>query len=142
MFKFLKSLLGIFLVALLGYVMYTMATQNANDSIKTLHVSADNTTTISGIVLENQSRCFEKNTAQKCFLKLRVGTKTVYIVYSANDNKHNIHRSFCVNENAAATGKTVRAGQSVKVRGFYRKDGETDTVLTCPSKEYSLQVLP
>lgn len=133
MFNFLKSLIGVALVAILGYVLYNMATQSANDSIKTLHVSADNTTTISGVVLANQSNCFEQGADSKCFLKLRVGTKEVYVIYNTSDN------AFCVNEGAAGTGKTIRAGQSVKVYGFYRKDGELDTILTCPTAKYYIQ---
>jgi hypothetical protein len=135
MFNFLKSLFGITLVALLGYVLYNMATQRANDSIKTLRVSADNTTTISGVVLENKHDCFEQSGGGKCFLKLRVVTKEVYVIYNANDS------SFCANEGAAGAGKNIRAGQTVKVYGFYRKDGNSDTILTCPTANYFIQTL-
>jgi hypothetical protein len=135
MFNFLKSLLGITLVALLGYGLYRVATQNANNSLKTLRVSPDSTATISGTVLENKKDCFAQSPGSKCFLKLRVSEKDVYVVYNTNDS------AFCANENTAASGKNVRDGATVKVYGFYRKDGDLDTILTCPSAKYFIQEL-
>lgn len=136
MFNFLKSLASIVLIALLGYGLYSLATKHANDSTKTLRVAADNTTTVSGTVLTNNNGCLVPGGGTKCFLKLLVGTKEVYIIYNTNDNN-----AFCPNEGAAITGKSVREGANVKVYGYYRKDGDLDTVLTCPTKNYSIQTL-
>lgn len=135
MFNFLKSLVGVILVALLGYVLYNMATQSANNSIKELHVSADNTTTVSGVVVANKNDCMEPGADPRCFLRLGIGGKDVYVIYNTGDN------SFCTNEGAAAIGKTIREGAAVKVYGFYRKDGNLNTILTCPTQNYFIQTL-
>jgi hypothetical protein len=136
MFNFLKSLLGIGLVILLGYGLYLLATKSTNDSINTLRIAADNTTTIVGTVLVNKNDCTEQDAADpRCFLKLRVGMKDIYVIYMSNDN------SFCPNEFASSYGVKVKEGATVKVYGFYRQDGDLNTVLTCPTVHYYIQTL-
>lgn len=135
MWQFLKQLTGLLLVTLLGYLLYHVATQNVDDSQKVLHVAPDSTTTIVGKVLANKTDCLQQSAGSKCFLTLQIGEKNVYVIYNTNDN------SFCGNEKTAIDGKTVRANTTVKVYGFYKQEGKTDTVLTCPSAKYFIQTL-
>ncbi len=135
MLNFLKSLLGIILVALLGYGLYRMATQNTDNATKILRVAPDNTTTIAGTVLENKKDCFDQPFGSKCFLRMRVAGEDLYVIYNTND------AFYCVNENAAATGKNIKEGDTVKVFGFYKRDENLDTILTCPTVGYFIQTL-
>jgi hypothetical protein len=135
MLNFLKGLLGLTLIVLLGYGLYHLAVQGANDSLKTLRVSADNTTTLVGTVLVNQNDCLVQGAGSQCFLKIRIEAVDVYVIYNTNDN------GFCRNEIAAAIGKNTKEGTAIKVHGYYRKDGKLDTVLTCPSQDYSIENL-
>jgi hypothetical protein len=135
MFNFLKSLTGVILIALLGYVLYNMATQSVNNSNQHHRIYAHTTTTISGLLLANKTDCMEPGTDPRCFLRLSVGAKEVYVIYNTGEN------SFCTNEGAATIGKTIREGAAVKVYGFYRKDGNLDTILTCPTQNYFIQTL-
>ncbi len=136
MLQFLKQIIGLLFIVFLGYTLYHLAKQNADDSLKTLRVSADSTATIVGKVLSNKTDCSEQaGKSSKCFLTMRVGEKDITVIYNTND------KGFCINEKTAADGKTVRANATIKVYGFYKKEGVTETIFTCPSAKYFIQTL-
>ncbi len=135
MFQFFKGILGIILIVATGYILYTMAAQSSDDSKKVLRVSADNTTTVVGTVISNTNDCLDSGGAPKCFLKMRITGKDIYVIY-------NTEGGFCANETAAVSGKNTREGSTVNVYGFYKKDqNNLDTILTCPTQNYSIKVL-
>jgi hypothetical protein len=115
-----------------GYVLYNLAHKGVQATYTTLTVNSDSTTTIVGSVASNETGCMTEGGAPECFLGLRVGKDTVFVIYNRT-------QGFCGNEAAAATGAKIRAGATVKVYGFYQLRENKNTVQTCQSNSYYIK---
>ncbi|MCK9352374.1 MAG: hypothetical protein M0P76_06360 [Candidatus Pacebacteria bacterium] len=130
--QFIKQIIGLLLVVAVGYFLYTMA-MKATGGPKDFAVDPGNTATFTGTVVTNITSCFDSNDAGKCFLQVKSGTAVVFVVYNTSDT------GFCVNETATAAGRNIQTGDSVRVYGYYKLEGDIHTVLTCPNTKYYIK---
>jgi hypothetical protein len=115
-----------------GYVLYNLAHKGMQATYTTLNINADSTTTIIGDVASNETGCMNDGGRPECFLGLRVGKDTVFVIY-------NRAQGFCGNEMAATDGAKIRPGTIVKVYGFYQLRNNKNTVQTCQSNSYYIK---
>ena len=70
-----------------------------------------------------------------CFLRMEVEGKEILLVYHEGESA-----TPCFNDEAIRIGFEVKAGQSIRARGEYRKEEDIVIISTCPSNDYYIEI--